>query len=129
MSFPVLRIEKDGQGKERRSLWQVWYFMKDGRLHRGEQELSGRMQKPPVNERIVLDKPEEIRFSYSFLDEEEKIEYQDFWPEEPYFGIPRAVLVEAAVADGRDGFRKLIALPQGRWGHIQEEHDGGTSHD
>ncbi len=120
MSFPVLETGRNAQGETTRRLFRVEYFLKNGNLVRREQELSANLQKLPASERVVLRNAGKIRFWYSFLNEEEKLEFHDGWSEKPYFGIPRAVEFEIKRNPDEAVFLKQIVLPQGHMGRLTE---------
>ena len=114
MIFPVLQ-----NVPEKSSIQRVGYFLQDGNLFRREQELSNRLAKKDPQERIVLKEVEQVRLEYAYLDAEERLIFKPFWLEEPYFGIPKAVQIEVK----RRGkvFSKLIGIPQGKWGRLNEK--------
>lgn len=134
-----LKIEKDlrnavilrddrFQGKEQKiqftilkqmKLYEISYEMKHKNLVRSEREITTHLVKEDPKERVTLKDANEVKFLYSYLDEEDKLAWQEFWIEEPYFGIPRAVKVEWKQAG--ESFSKLISIPQGKWGRIASE--------
>ena len=120
MSFPVLVAEKDLKGLKHFRLLQIHYFVKNETLIRSEQELSADLVKERPKERPVLKNVKTAKFSYPYLDERDKIEFRNFWLEKPYFGIPRAVKIEVETNMNGVLIAKLMALPQGRWGHDTE---------
>lgn len=117
MSFPVLVI-KEEKGEKRSELRAIRYFVKNGTLIRSEQKLSNHLVSENPVERVLLKGMKSLKFQYAYLDEEEKLQFQPFWVEEPYFGIPKAVRVD--VKDDSVSFSKLIAIPQGKWGRLHE---------
>jgi hypothetical protein len=128
LSFPVLKIETDSFGGKIYRLSEIRYFIKDGILIRSEQPLSTKLVKEEPKENIVLREAKTAKFLYSYLDAEEKIEFKNFWLEAPYYGIPRAVKIETETSDSGVLITKLIALPQGKWGHFQVESQKEIAH-
>ena len=109
MKFPVIASAE---------LHSIYYFIKNGSLMRREQKLSNHLVSEDPVERVVLKGIKSFKFQYAYLDEKEKLKFQPFWPETPYFGIPKAVRIDVELQNGRP-FSKLIAVPQGKWGHVE----------
>lgn len=128
LSFPALRTETDSFGRKIYRLSEIRYFIKNESLIRSEQPLSTKLVKEEPKEKIVLREMKAAKFLYSYLDAEEKIEFKDFWLEAPYYGIPRAVKIETETSNSGVLITKLIALPQGRWGHFQVESQKEITH-
>ena len=101
-------------------LVMVRYFFKDHELIRSIRELSPKLEKPEAVERIVLKNIRTLEFKFPYLGKEDEIAYESFWPEEPYYGVPRVIRLDLMPDDGgRPLFSKLISIPQGKWGHLQ----------
>lgn len=128
MAFPVLMTEMSRDEKKIFKLFLIRYQLVNGSLVRSEQELSASLAQPEIKKRILLKEVKELSFSYSFLDDKEKIVYENFWLEKPYFGIPRAVKVRVQTGNLPD-VSKLIAIPQGRWGHLQIKESQAVRHE
>ena len=122
MNFPVLvaEIEKD---KKVFSLRRLRYFLKNGALVRSEQKISNRLVPDLPVERVVLKNIASFEFNYAYLDEEEKLDFEPFWKETPYFGIPKAVQIKTRLTSSPQEFLKLVSIPQGKWGHITQENN------
>ena len=116
MIFSVIQMKNENDNKHF-ELRKIQYFVEDGVLKRSDSEISNRLVKEKTKEKIALKGFDQIKFQYAYLDEEEKLLFDPFWLEEPYFGIPKAVKIELTIRGF--SFSKLISIPQGRWGHIQ----------
>ena len=113
VSFPILG--------DSNKLYQVRYFWKEGNLIRTEKEIPEAFVSQGETERTVLKDIERLQFQYAYLDAEEKLVFQPFYIEEPYFGIPKAVKIEIKLRKSEKTFSRLIAIPQGRWAHRKPE--------
>lgn len=113
MSFPVLGISSE--------VCRIRYFMKEGRLYRSQEKLPEKFIKDRPLESMLLKGIEGVEFEYAYLNGEEALFFKPVWTEEPYFGIPKAVLIRIRLKEGRTVHSRLVAIPQGRWGHLAEE--------
>lgn len=113
--FPVLESEA-GIPK----LILVGYFVKGHSLIRSTRELTPKLEKPQAFERVVAGNISTLEFQFPYLGKENEIAYEPFWPEEPSYGIPRALRLNFAQGEARPGFSKLISIPQGKWGHLSK---------
>ncbi len=113
MEFPMLG--------EALQLFSIQYFVKDGNLIRTQEDLPKKFVKDSPVESVFLKNIEWARFEYAYLDEEERLVFKPEWPEEPYFGLPKAVKMTVKLKNGGKVFSRLISVPQGRWGHVAEE--------
>lgn len=117
ISFPVL-VSEIRDVEKSFTLQRLHYFLKNGTLVRNEQKLSNKLLSEPTLERAVLKKIKSLKFKYAYLDEEERLRFESFWMEKPYFGIPKAVRIDVQLEQSPQVFSKLISIPQGKWGHI-----------
>ena len=125
MTFPVLVTEMT-EGKKYFEIRKIHYFIKNGNLMRGEQKLSNQFMAESLPERVILKNVKNLKFKFAYLDPEEKLKFEPYWLEAPYFGIPRAVEIDAQLNASPQIFSKLISIPQGRWGHVPQ---GGLSYE
>ncbi len=118
IELPVLisEVKQETQDPE---IWQVRYFLKGNDLVRSEQSIntgnSGNDSRP------VLKQIKSLHFSFAYLDEHENSVFRPVWSDSPYFGIPKAVILDIELKNGGQKFQKLIEIPQGKWGRITHE--------
>ena len=113
ISFPVLQ-----QGEGGRKLLKVSYYKKNQSVVRSVQRLSSQLVKEHPKEVVLIDSVSRFEFAFPYANADERVEYQGFWFEEPYFGIPRSV--EIKITGNANAFDKLVSIPQGKWGHLPE---------
>lgn len=95
----------------------VRYSLKDGSLMRSERRIPKELTASDASAKAVLNGVQAVRFSYAYLDEEEKSAFESSWPEEPYYGIPKAVRVDIRLKKSDRTFSRIFLIPQGKWGH------------
>lgn len=120
IEFPTLRIEETKEDKRERKLLLVRYFLKEDSLLRTQTELTQKLEKEKPKEKILMKNLRSFSFEFPYEDPEENLLSEPFWPEEPYFGIPRGVKVSFTLKKGLS-FEKRVSLPQGRVGRIREK--------
>ncbi len=106
---------------ESNQISRIHYFVKDKNLLRSEEKLPERFVKEMIHRNVYLKDVEKIKFEYAYLDEDERLVFKPIWMEEPYFGIPKAVRMEIKLKDSAKVFSRLISIPQGKWGHINDK--------
>ena len=122
MFFPAGLIEKNKTSVQL-YLLHIHYFLKDGNLIRSEEKLPKAFVHEDPARRVLLKNVESVRFQYAYLDEKEQLVFKSFWLEELYFGIPKAIKIEIKFKEESKSFTRIIAIPQGRWGHVQVKED------
>ena len=95
----------------------IVYEKKGDRLIRTQTPLPGPFRKGPVNEEIMISSLESFKIEFAYLDSDEHLVYKPEWPEEPYFGLPKAIKISFKKKDSQRWYSKLISIPQGKWGH------------
>ena len=111
---------EDIQGQRR--LFLIEYQLEDGRIRRSRQSLDSALVKEKAQEKTLILGATQAEFVFSFLDEEKKSCFRNFWPENPYFGIPRAVRLdfEWTGANGAsEKMTKSVSIPQGHWAFLE----------
>jgi len=118
ITFPALLAE-DAAGKGTRfRLVQVRYFIHETELIREEEELSTKLNKAKAKEKTVLRNVEKLTFRFPVKGETGGIHFQDFWLEDPYPGLPRAVQVNLKT-EGLAAV-KTVSIPQGLFAQTEE---------
>lgn len=95
-------------------LVEVRYFLRAGRLIRSEEELGAKLNEGSSFEKTVLSNVEEALFEFPYEDEKGARTFEDFWVEEPYAGLPRAVRL--TLKTGGLELQKLVSVPHGAFG-------------
>ena len=98
-------------------LARVRYFTEGDRLVRSEEGLPEKFVKERPARQVLLTGVEKVEFQFAYLDEETGLVFKSVWPDEPYWGIPKAVKLNVKLKDNPKVFSRLIPIPQGRWGH------------
>ncbi len=112
--FPALLPGAAKNGETNFRLAEVHYYLKGQTLVREEEELSARLMKAKAKEKVVLPDGAQIKFRFPYEGEEGKREFQSFWLDDPYRGLPRAIQVEVKKEDFQ--WVKTVSVPPGFFG-------------
>ncbi len=112
--FPALLPGAAKNGETVFRLAEVHYYLKGKTLIREEEELSTRLSKPRPKEKVLLTDGSEVSFRFPYEGEEGAHEFESFWLDDPYRGLPRAIQVEVKKEDFE--WVKTISIPPGFFG-------------
>lgn len=118
ISFPAFLAEDANKDKNGFRLVQIRYFVEGQELIREEKEITTSLIKPKPRKKILLKDAESVTFRFPYEDEDAERMFKEFWVEDPYAGLPRAV--QAAIKTSALETVKTVSIPQGVFGLMLE---------
>lgn len=114
ISFPVFLTAVNDQGKEERRLVRVKYSVEGRKLIREVRSIPEKLNDDEKMSKVLLSDVENVRFKFPYLQPDGLQTFEDFWLDEPYEGLPRAVQVHLET----EGLKaaKTVSILQGNFG-------------
>ena len=115
------------QGKEREirfpirisdKILLIQYTYEKQTISRLEEHVTITLKNEKERERLVLEDVTGLEFKFSYEGDKEKTEFENFWLDDPYRGLPRGVLINLNYNHhGRaESISRMVSIPQGRMG-------------
>lgn len=119
ISFAAQQPERDLLGNTEFKLVSIRYVKQGDKLVRFEEEISEKLKKDDRRRKTLLSGLNSFKFSFPYREPEGKLHFEEFWLDEPYEGLPRAVRTE--LSTGGFNAEKTVAVPHGVFGRGSAE--------
>ncbi len=119
ISFPAFLSENTDKDKSGFRLVLIRYFVEGQELIREEKEITNNLIKPKPRKKILLKDAQSVTFRFPYEDEDGQRVFKEFWVEDPYAGLPRAV--QAEIKTSALETVKTVSVPHGVFGLFPED--------